>query len=131
MKAPPQASRPSPPQVDPVEHDGVRYEQDDFDVTAGDQRGGYLAAIDSETGEKLWRLKVYEVEDTSPESVPSFARYFRSMRLVPGRDELEIEDESGGRYLVDLNARTSTETYSPEQDAEPEPPDAKRPERPE
>jgi hypothetical protein len=35
------------------------------------------------------------------------------MRLVPGRGELEIESETGSRYLVDLGKRTSTLLSSP------------------
>lgn len=108
MSNPPQASRPPAPSVEPIVHKGVRYEEDRVDASKGDRNGGYLAAIDAETGEKLWRLQVYEVPDHSAQGLPNIGRYFRSMRLVPGRDELEIENEAGGRYLVDLVNRTST-----------------------
>jgi hypothetical protein len=114
MSIPPQASRPPAPEIEPITHEGVRYVQDRVDADAGDQNGGYLAAIDPRTGEKLWRLKVYEVPDYSAEGVDNIGLYFRSMRLVPGRAEIEIENEAGGRYIVDLVRRTSTRVGGPE-----------------
>jgi hypothetical protein len=108
MSNPPAASRPPAANVEPIVYKGVRYEQDRVDAAAGDQNGGYLAAVDPTSGQRLWRLQVYSVPDQSAQGVPNMGRYFRSMRLVPGRDELEIENEAGGRYLVDLNGRSVT-----------------------
>lgn len=103
----PNASRPAPPRVPPIEHKGVRYQQDMESARhGGGGLGGYLVAIDAKTGTRLWMLKVYDVADHSAAGVSSPGRYFRSMTLVPGRDELGIEDETGGRYAVDLVNRT-------------------------
>ncbi len=113
MSNPPQASRPSAPEIEPIEHKGVRYVEDRVDTSQGDQNGGYLAAINPDTGEKLWRLKVYEVPDYSTEGVDNIGLYFRWMHLVPGHDEIEIENEAGGRYIVDLAHRTSTQVSGP------------------
>ena len=130
MSNAPTSSRPPPPKVAPVEYDGVRYEQDGFGSRAsGDQPGGYLAAIDARSGARLWRLKVYEIADQSAAGVETFARHFRSMRLVPGRAELEVESETGSRYLVDLAKRTSTLLASPPP-ASPHPPDKPKPKAP-
>ena len=108
----PTSSRPPPPEVPPVEYEGVRYAQDGLGSEAGgDQASGYLAAIDMRSGERLWRLQVYELADSG--AAEACARHFRSMRLVPGRAELEIESEAGSRYLVDLAERTSTLLSSP------------------
>jgi hypothetical protein len=63
-------------------------------------------AIDAKTGARLRMLKVYDVADHSAAGVSSPGRSFRSMTLVPGRDELAIEDETGGRYAVDVANRT-------------------------
>jgi hypothetical protein len=110
----PTSSRPPPPEVPPVEYEGVRYAQDGLGSEAGgDQASGYLAAIDMHSGERLWRLQVYELADLAAGGAGACARHFRSMRLVPGRAELEIESETGSRYLVDLAERTSTLLSSP------------------
>lgn len=105
----PEGSRPPPPEVSPVEYDGVRYEEDRVSGASGDRNGGYLAAYDVATGERLWRLQVYEVADHSGAGVPDLGLYFQSMRLLPGERALEVLNEAGGRYRVDLDARTSTQ----------------------
>ena len=108
-------SRPAPPPVAPVERAGVRYQQDlEASRHGGNQRGGYLVAIDSATGERLWMLKVYFVPDHSAAGVSTPGRYFRRMTLAPDRDELEIENEVGGVYRVDLAARTSAWVSGPD-----------------
>jgi hypothetical protein len=127
MSTPPQASRPPAPQIQPIEYKGVRYEQDRLDASKGDQNGGYLAAFDPKTGRKLWRLQVYQVSDHSAAGVDNLGRYFRSMRLISGRDEIEIENESGGRYLVDLTKRTSTLVSPLESATKPAPPPKPKP----
>lgn len=111
---PPSSSRPAPPKVEPVTHNGVRYEQDMQSARyGGTQPGGYLVALDAATGARLWMLKVYEVP-VQPGAPFQPGRYFRSMRLNAGGDQLEIESEVGGKYLVDLNARTSTWISGPD-----------------
>lgn len=111
----PSPSRPSPPQVEPVVHGGVRYEQDMNSYShGGTQPGGYLVAMDPATEERLWMLKVYEIPSQDAAGVTTPGRYFRAMRLVPGKDEIEIESEVGGKYLIDLVTRTSTWVSGPD-----------------
>lgn len=105
---PPSPSRPPPPKVAAIEHNGVRYEQDMLSYRfGGTQPGGYLVAVDMASGERLWMLKVYEVTLHEAAGVSTPGRYFRSMRRLPGREELEIESEVGGKYLVDLIKHTA------------------------
>jgi hypothetical protein len=113
MTSPPSMSRPPAPVVAPVEHAGVRYEQDRTDERQGDQMGGYLVALDAKTGARLWRLKVYEVPDHRAAGVSSGGLYFRSMKLQPGGAVLEIENEVGARFAVDLKSRQSTQIGGP------------------
>lgn len=111
----PTASRPAPPRVLPIEHLGVRYLQDMQAFRhGGTQRGGYLVAVNPATGERLWMLKVYPVTDQSSAGVESPGIYFRSMNLVTGRAALEIENEVGGKYLVDLQQRSAAWVSGPE-----------------
>jgi hypothetical protein len=77
--------------VAPVEIDGIRYEQDTESYRhGGDQPGGYLVAIDPKTGNRLWMLKVYPVEDHRAAGVTGGGLYFSSMARVPGEKTLEI-----------------------------------------
>lgn len=94
-------SRPAPPVVLPIEHQGVLYVQD-----PASRFGGSLIARHPATGEQLWQLQVYDVQRDPAAPFPHPGRFFRSMRLVPGCDELEIEDEIGQVFRVDLAART-------------------------
>lgn len=103
-------SRPAPPVVAPIEHNGIRYEQDMQSYGhGGDQPGGYLTAINVKTGERLWMLKVYDVSDLSESGVDSIGIYFKSMALVSGRDALEIEDETGRHFIFDLINKASAQ----------------------
>lgn len=114
MTNPPQASRPAPPAVPPVFHKGVRYEQDmESTQHGGDPFGGYLMAVDAATGARLWILKIYQVTPQTVPGLPTFDRFFKRMALVSDRDELLIEDEAGGRYLVDLVRRSVTVVFQP------------------
>ena len=105
---PPSPSRPAPPTVEPILHNNIRYQEDMQSYHfGGDQRGGYLVAIDLKTNKRLWMLKVYTVPEHSAAGVSTPGRYFKRMRLVPGRDEIEIVNEVGGKYVVDLATQTS------------------------
>jgi hypothetical protein len=113
ISMPPSASRGPAPVVKPVEHNGIRYAQDSYDLWQGDQQGGYLVALDAETGARQWRLKVYEVTDSGPGAPQGIgAIYFRAMRLVTS-NVLEIENEGGGVYHVNLDTRAVTQVAGP------------------
>lgn len=112
MNSIPSGSRPPAPQVPPIEHNGIRYEQDAHDERQGDQAGGYLVAIDASTDKRLWRLKVYEVPDQGASGV-QLSIYFRAMHLAGGGDVLEIEDETGRVFHVKLATRGVTQTAGP------------------
>ena len=108
-------SRPAPPPVAPVEHGGVRFQQDmDAQRHGGGGRGGYLVAVDPASGERLWMLKVYDVPDHSAAGVSSPGRYFRRMTLSADGSQLEIENEVGGVFRVDIAARTATWVSGPD-----------------
>lgn len=103
----PKPSRRPPPQVDPIEHKGVRYEQETQGLRHGlDRTTGYLVAVDPASGERLWTLKVYDSGNIEHLEKDVQWIFFKSMALVEGRDELLIENEVGNRYRVDLQQRT-------------------------
>jgi hypothetical protein len=121
MNTSPSTSRPSAPEVSPIESAGVRYQQDSTDERQGDQDGGYLVAIDVKTGERLWRQKVYEVPDSRSAGVEMGGIYFSSMRLISGSNELEIENEVGGVYRVDLASHRVQKLSGPPDEVPPTP----------
>jgi hypothetical protein len=113
MSQDPSASRPAPPIVPPVEHDGVRYQEDMESYRhGGDQPGGYLVALDVRTGARLWSTKVYALAP-SPPGVDTIGLYFKSLRLVDDGSALDIENEVGARYRVALNTHAVTELSPP------------------
>lgn len=116
MSTSPSGSRPPAPDVAPVEHNGIRYVQDSHDDRQGDQPGGYLAAIDADTGQRLWRLKVYDVPNQDPAAPRRLSIYFRSMRLAEG-DVLQIEDEVGRVFHVNLATRGIAQISGPRERA--------------
>lgn len=108
-------SRGAPPAVAPIENGGVRYQQDmDAGHHGGGGLGGYLAAVDAASGERLWMIRVYEVTDESAAGVSTPGCYFRRMTLLAGKNVLEIENEVGGVFRVDLAKRTSTWVSGPD-----------------
>lgn len=113
----PSASRPAPPAVAPVEAAGVRYLEDRTDERDGDQAGGYLAAVDVATGATLWRLKVYDVPDHRAAGVHGNSRHFSALAIAEGGAALIVDNEAGGRYRVDLAARSVTQIGGPPEQA--------------
>lgn len=116
MSGTPSASRPAPPQVPPVVHQGVRYEQDlSAPLAPGAAPGGALAAYDAGSQARLWRIQVYTVPNDAPPGLDHPGRYFRSMSLQdgPGQAQLLIEDEAGSRYAVDLHSRAVSKLSGP------------------
>jgi hypothetical protein len=57
------------------------------------------------------RTKIYQEISKMAEDVTRI--YFKSMKLA-GPDSLEIENEVGGKYVVDLNAHTARWVSGPE-----------------
>lgn len=94
-------SRPAPPRVEPLVHDGVRYAPDDSPpADPAHPRAGYLAAVDLASGRKLWSLRIWSIAE-DPDGPPHPGRYFGRVSLGPGPDELLVEDEFGARFVVD------------------------------
>lgn len=101
-----QADRIAPPVVPPVERDGIRYAQADDGRSLGwKQVGGVLVATEVATGKPLWSLPVYTREvDPKLEADVQWV-FFKSMAFAPS-GELLIENESGQRYLVNVQQKT-------------------------
>ena len=117
------ADEPGPPIVQPAGKAGKRVAPPDVaSVTVGTlrieaihwgrergfgQNGGYVAAVDTVTGAEIWTLKIYDVtyDGVKEEDVQDV--FIASMRALGG-GRVEIVDEDGRRYLLDVAARRVT-----------------------
>jgi hypothetical protein len=100
------ADRLPPPDVAPVEHDGVRYAQAaDGHAVGLDQVGGVLVATDIASGKQLWALAVYANPiDAKLEADVQWV-FFRAMDF--GADgHLHVVNEAGKKFVVDVAKRT-------------------------
>ncbi|WP_374595337.1 hypothetical protein [Aquabacterium sp.] len=100
------ADRLPPPEVPPVERDGVRFAQAaDGHAVGADQVGGVLVASSAATGQRLWTLVVYANRVEPGHEADSQWVFFKSMAFDPdGR--LRIVNEAGQAFRVDVRQRT-------------------------
>ncbi len=109
QEAPPNAKRAmkraGPANIAPVSMGRIQYRVIHFGRSEGlDQNGGYIAAHDKKSGEKLWTLKVY----TTPVD-PQLERDVQDVFITAMRKQgkqLAIDDEQGHHYLVDVAKRS-------------------------
>ena len=102
-----------PIMVTPVEHDGVRYEAIHWGKERDlGQNGGFVAAIDPDSGEELWIVRIYEIiyGDKSPQK---YDRFITALTLSEDGTALVIEDETGAVHQLTLDTREVTEISGP------------------
>ncbi len=96
------SSRIRAPEVAPVIHAGVRYEQLKAASSEGRPPGGFVVATEMASGKRLWTAKMYEtIVDPKRETDVQIV-YLRSLTLSPGGDFLLVEDEKSRRYRIGL-----------------------------
>jgi hypothetical protein len=104
----PEADRPPPPEVAPVVKDGIRYQT----LVGGlheSQVGGLIAAYDVANGQRLWTLVVFENARKPGFEEDAQDVFVREMHF-DASGALQVVDELGRRYVVDVKARTSAPT---------------------
>jgi hypothetical protein len=96
------AKRAAPPKVEPVIHENTRYV-----APNDDGRRGCIEAWDVQTNRKLWNLTVFTntIDPKLEEDVQWV--FIKALSVEDG--VLLVTSEHGGRYQVDLKARTVTE----------------------
>lgn len=104
----PRPKRTAPPAVPPVVLGNIRVETVPWGRSRDlGQNGGYIAALDRRTGRELWILKVYGVTyDAKMEEDVQDVFIKKMTKVSPTR--LNILDEDGRRYLVDVKTRSVT-----------------------
>src|SRR5262245_56290714 len=101
----PRPKRVAPPKVKPVTVGNLKIEAIHWGRSRGlGQNGGYISASDAETGKELWILKIYDIayDPALEEDVQDI--FIENIQSDDGR--LDIADERGRRYFVDVQTRT-------------------------
>lgn len=95
------AMRFPPKDVEPVIYNGIKFTAPHWAYQhGGKQNGGYVEALDAETGKKLWGLRVYKVEyDLSMETDVQDI-FITSLSIEDGK--LIVVNERKDTYEVDL-----------------------------
>jgi hypothetical protein len=103
----PARKRAAPAEVAPVTRDAVRYEVVHWGKARGlPQNGGYVAAVDAASGEERWLLRVYATSYDASLEADKQDVFITRLRLRCGGECLEVDDERGRRYRVDLASRS-------------------------
>lgn len=98
--------RAGPAAAAPVTIGQVRYEAVPWGrIRELDQNGGYIAAIDENSGQELWILKVYDVRYDGDMEDDKQDLFITRIESKDSRTLL-IENENGERFIVDLPTRT-------------------------
>lgn len=95
----PSMSRPQPPEVNPVIIEGISYEQK-F------EHEGVLFAIGVKSKKEIWRLRIWPSKGASEHSPRTQPVFFSSLQQTKDKESLDIADERGFKYQVDLKMRT-------------------------
>lgn len=103
------AKRAGPDPVAPIVVGGLRFEVPHWGRNVGEQQnGGFLAACDSTTGERLWVVRVYEALYDARREKDVQDVFIVNVALGNSAEELLIEDEEGRRYRLEIPTRTIT-----------------------
>ena len=101
-----QAKRVGPPKVEPVTLGTTRYEVVHWGRKRGlGQNGGYIAALNAKSGAELWILKVYDIQYEEKLETDVQDIFIKTMTKSKTKHALDITDEKGRKYKVDVESR--------------------------
>ena len=101
------AKRAGPDEVPPVRMGDTIYEAVHWGAARGlAHDGGYVRALDAATGRELWVLEVYRVEYDPRREHDVQDVFITTLRAGSSGQTLDVGDEAGRRYEIDLRART-------------------------
>ncbi len=103
----PSKKRVGPAEVRPVTIGNIRFEAVHWGKARGlRQNGGYIAALDAASGKELWTLKVYDVQYDGDLEADKQDVFIASMSKRLLQNLLDITDERGKKYVVDIKTRS-------------------------
>ena len=101
------AKRAGPDAVPPVRMGDTIYEAVHWGAARGlAHDGGYVRALDAATGRELWVLEVYRVEYDPRREHDVQDVFIATLRAGTAGQTLDVADEAGRRYEIDVRART-------------------------
>lgn len=93
----------------PVSRKGVRYEAVRGGKARGlGQNGGLIAAVDEQSGQELWVLKVYDVHYDGDMEADKQDVFITGLSLSWFGNRLKVTNERGQRFEVNLDTREVT-----------------------
>jgi hypothetical protein len=93
-----------------VQHQGVRYEAVQWGHPRGlNQNGGYVQAVDAATGSILWIHRIYRIAYDPAKEQDKQDRFITRLSIGERGESLLIDDERGGRYVLDLRTHQVSE----------------------
>jgi hypothetical protein len=105
----PVKERSEAPEPAPVQHQGVRYEAIQWGKTHGlGQNGGYVQAVDAANGGILWIHRIYRIAYDPAKEQDKQDRFITRLAIGPRGESLLVDDERGGRYVLDLRTHRVT-----------------------
>lgn len=92
-----------PPELAPITVGDVVYKELRQGNKLGyEQKGGFLLATNSTTGETLWHVRVYEVHIVATKESDVQEVFFTKMKLLPGATEILVENELEKQFVINL-----------------------------
>ncbi len=83
---------------------GVRYEAVHWGKSRGlGQNGGYIQAVKADDGAVLWLHRIYRIEYDPGKEQDKQDRFIAALTISARGDVLQIRDERGHDYSLDLN----------------------------
>ncbi|MCX5791527.1 MAG: zf-HC2 domain-containing protein [Elusimicrobia bacterium] len=103
-KAADKAKRAAPAEVPDVTADGLRFSAAHWRENAvSPVNGGSVRAFDARSGKFLWETRVYQIAEDADEEADVQQVHITELALKGKK--LEITDERGNRYLLDISTR--------------------------
>jgi hypothetical protein len=100
------------PCPEPVLLDGLCFVSIPWGLARGlGQNGGLRAAVDPDTGEERWWMKVYDVSYDPDREGDKQDHFIASLRALDAH-HLEVESERGWRFKVDVRDRSVSQLGS-------------------
>ena len=95
------SKREGPSKVEPVSVGGILFEALHWGKNEGfDQNGGYIAAIDPKSNERLWTLKIYDVAYDPERERDVQDVFITRLRKTLFGGKLKVYDEDGRVFVV-------------------------------
>lgn len=92
-----------PPELEPIIVNGVVYKELRQGNKLGyEQKSGFLIALDQKTEQMLWHVRAYPIHYVAGKETDVQEVFFTRLELLPGEQEILIENELEKQFIVNL-----------------------------